>query len=59
MDALAYQIAGQSQSPCGIFATTSTFPYLIIFLPCVVRRAERTGGIIAPVVQLLRSEHAV
>ena len=23
------QMAGQSQSPCGIFATTSTFPYFM------------------------------
>jgi hypothetical protein len=38
------QIAGQIQSPCGSFAVTSTRPYLILFLPLVFSRADRTGG---------------
>lgn len=49
----AYQIAGQSQSPLGNLAVTSTFPYLMVFLPMVVRRADRTGGIRLPRVSLL------
>ena len=42
------QIAGQIQSPLGSLATTSTLPYRMPFLPLVVRRAERTGGIMDP-----------
>jgi hypothetical protein len=41
-----YQSAGQSQSPAGILAVISTFPYLIVFFPFVLRRAERTGGMV-------------
>lgn len=41
-----YQSAGQSQSPFGIFAVISTLPYLMVFFPLVLRRAERTGGIV-------------
>jgi hypothetical protein len=52
-----YQIAGHSQSPAGSLATTSTRPYLIVFFPAVVSRAERTGLMICPVVALLRIEH--
>ena len=52
----AYQIAGHNQSPLGNFAVTSTFPYVMVFLPTVVRRAERTGGIRSPSVLLLRIE---
>ena len=46
------QIAGQSQSPFGTLATTSTRPYVIDFAPCVVRRADLTGLIIAWVLML-------
>lgn len=48
-----HQSAGQSQSPSGIFAVISTFPYLIVFFPLVFRRAERTGGMVYPSVLLL------
>jgi hypothetical protein len=44
-------IAGQSQSPAGNFAVTSILPYLIDFLPRVVRRADLTGGIMDLVVE--------
>lgn len=54
-----YQIAGHIQSPLGSFATTSTLPYLMVFLPDVVRRAERTGGMVVPSEELLLMEHAV
>lgn len=37
---------GQSQSPVGIFALTSTRPYFMSTLPRVVMEAERTGGIV-------------
>ena len=52
-------MAGQSQSPTGIFATASTLPYLSVFLPLVVNRAEQTGFMISPVVLLLLMEHEV
>jgi hypothetical protein len=52
-------MAGQSQSPTSIFATTSTLPYLSVFLPLVVNRAERTGLMISPVVLLLLMEQEV
>ena len=52
-----YQIDGQSQSPFGILATTSTRPYFSDTLPAVVRRAERTGLIIVPFVVLLTMTH--
>lgn len=54
-----YQIAGHNQSPLGSFATTSTLPYLMVFLPAVVIRADWMGGIVAPVDELLLTEHAV
>lgn len=57
--ALAYQIAGHNQSPFGSFATTSTLPYLIVFLPCVVILADRTGGMVVPNELLLLIEQAV
>lgn len=41
-------MAGQIQSPLGSLATTSTLPYLMLFLPFVDRRAERMGGIMDP-----------
>jgi hypothetical protein len=41
-------MAGQSQSPFGIFATTSMRPYVIVLLPDVVRRADLTGFIMMP-----------
>lgn len=50
-------MAGQSQSPRGILATTSTLPYLILFFPLVVSLALRTGGIDTPSVLLLRTAH--
>jgi hypothetical protein len=50
-----YQMAGHSQSPAGSFATTSTLPYLIVLVPLVVRRADRTGGMIVPVEELLKA----
>jgi hypothetical protein len=50
---MEYQIAGHSQSPFGILATTSTRPYVMDLLPAVVSLAERTGLIMAPVVTLL------
>jgi hypothetical protein len=53
------QSAGHSQSPCAIFATISTRPYLIPFLPFVVKRAERTGGMIEPRVALDFTPHAL
>ena len=37
-------MAGQSQSPSGMRAVTSTRPYLIEAPRRVLRRAERTGG---------------
>jgi hypothetical protein len=46
------QIAGQSQSPIGSLAVTSTRPYLMVFLPFVVSLADRTGGIMFPSVEL-------
>jgi hypothetical protein len=52
-----YQIDGQSQSPLGNFATTSTLPYFIATLPAVVNRAERTGFMIVPFVELLVMTH--
>jgi hypothetical protein len=51
------QIAGHSQSPWGIFAITSTFPKVMDFFPLVVRRALRTGLMMAPEVLLERMEH--
>jgi hypothetical protein len=51
------QIAGHSQSPAGIFATTSTRPYLVLFLPLVLIRADRTGGIMTLRVLLEWTEH--
>lgn len=56
---LAYQIAGHSQSPLGSFATTSTLPYLMVFLPAVVKRAERIGGMTVPIDALLWTAQAV
>jgi hypothetical protein len=53
------QRAGHSQSPLAILATISTRPYLILFLPFVVRRAERTGGMIVPSVALDLAPHEV
>lgn len=50
--------AGQSQSPFAILATISTRPYLMLFLPFVVMRAERTGGITLPSVELDLTPHA-
>ena len=35
---------------------TSTLPYLMVFLPTVVMRADRTGGMSLPSVSLLRME---
>ena len=49
---------GKSQSPAGIFATISTLPYLIATLPAVVKRAERTGFMFVPLVELLTLTHA-
>jgi hypothetical protein len=51
------QIAGQIQSPRGIFATTSTRPYRMLFLPFVVRRADLTGGIMRPKVKFEAIAH--
>lgn len=48
-----YQMAGHNQSPLGIRADTSTRPYLIVFLPAVVSRADRTGLMIWFLVELL------
>lgn len=45
-------MAGHNQSPFEVLATTSTRPYLMDFFPLVVMRAERTGGMMAPVVAL-------
>lgn len=52
-------IAGQSQSPCGILAVTSTRPYLIDFFPLVESLADLTGGIVVPSVALDRTEQAL
>lgn len=59
MRCLAYQIAGHSQSPLGSFATTSTFPYLMVFFPAVVNRADWIGGMVVPIEELLRIAQAV
>jgi hypothetical protein len=48
---MSSQIAGHSQSPRGSLATTSTRPYLIDFFPFVVSLADRTGGIMVPLVE--------
>jgi hypothetical protein len=52
-------IAGQSQSPAGSFAMTSTRPYFMPLFPLVLRRADWTGGIIIPLVSFERTEHAL
>ena len=52
-------MAGHNHEPFGILATTSTLPYLIDLDPLVVRRALRTGFMIAPDVTLLRMEHSL
>lgn len=52
-------MAGQSQSPTGNLAVTSTRPYLIDFFPFVVSRADRTGGIIVPSVEFEAIPQAV
>lgn len=49
-------MAGQSQEPLGILATTSTLPYLMVLLPLVLMRALRTGLMMVPAVLLLRME---
>jgi hypothetical protein len=54
-----HQIEGHSQSPLGILATTSTRPYWSENLPAVVRRAERTGLMIVPFVELLIMTHCL
>ena len=41
-------MAGQSQSPCGNLARTSTLPYWIDFLPRVLMRPLMTGLITVP-----------
>jgi hypothetical protein len=40
LNRVSYQIAGHSQSPLGSLATTSTLPYLMVFLPFVVMRGK-------------------
>ena len=52
------QMAGQSQSPCGIFATTSTLPYWMWWLFFVVMRALMTGGMTVPAVWFDTAPHA-
>lgn len=47
------QIAGQSQSPSGILAVTSTRPYLMVAPFLVLIRPDRTGGTMEPVVKLV------
>jgi hypothetical protein len=42
------QWCGVNLPPLAAFATTSTRPYLILFFPFVVSRAERTGGMMVP-----------
>ena len=53
------QIAGQSQSPRGSFARTSTFPYAIVTEFMVLMRADWTGWIVEPSPLLDLTEHAV
>lgn len=44
------QMAGQSQSPSGIVATTSTRPYLSVAPLRVLIRPDLTGGTMVPLV---------
>jgi hypothetical protein len=53
------QIAGQSQSPRGSLALTSTRPNRIDTEPWVERRAEKTGGMTWPLLCELSNLHAV
>lgn len=47
------QIAGQSQSPAGNVAVTSTRPYLIFAPNFVLMRPDLTGCMMVPVVRLV------
>ena len=53
------QIAGQSQSPAGSFARTSTFPNAIVTEFFVLIRADWTGWIVEPSPLLDLTEQAV
>src|SRR3569833_119384 len=56
------QMAGQSQSPCGSLAVTSTRPYLIVAAPfLVVIRPDLVGGTILlfPVVVLVAATQSL
>lgn len=53
------QIAGQSQSPVGILAVTSTLPYLMLTDFFVCRRALRTGLMICSRDELDTAAHWV
>ena len=49
-------MAGHNQSPAGIFATTSTRPYLIPACPLVLIRPDLTGFIIVWLVAFVASQ---
>jgi hypothetical protein len=52
-------MAGQSQSPDGSFAVTSTRPYLIRAPALVLMRADLTGGTIVPFVVFVAAMQSV
>lgn len=52
-------MAGQSQSPSGRRATTSTRPYLMLVLDLVLRRADLTGLTMVPLVVLVAERQSV
>ncbi len=55
-------MAGQSQSPWGILATTSTRPYLILAPTLVLMRPDFTGWTMVPLVvfvDVIQSDHTV
>src|ERR1700761_7425516 len=47
------QMPGQSQSPRGSLAVTSTRPYLIFVLKRVETRADLTGGTMVPLLRFV------
>ena len=53
------QIAGQSQSPLGSFARTSTFPNAMVAELMVLIRADCTGWMVEPSELLDLTEQAV
>ena len=51
-------MAGQSQSPVGSVAMTSTRPYLIVAPFFVLMRPDLTGGMIVPLVVFVTALHS-